>query len=54
VTRVYFPEDAHDADPVLSGLEPAERETLIAVREDDGYRFDVRLQGPDETVFFSV
>jgi protocatechuate 3,4-dioxygenase alpha subunit len=54
VTRIYFPEDSHDADPVLSGLGAAERETLIAAREDDGYRFDVRLQGPDETVFFSV
>ena len=57
VTRIYFPEDAetHAADPVLSGLGEAERETLIAVREQDGgYRFDVRLQGPDETVFFSA
>jgi protocatechuate 3,4-dioxygenase alpha subunit len=56
VTRVYFPEDGtlHAADPVLSGLDEAARSTLIAVREEDGYRFDVRLQGPDETVFFSV
>jgi protocatechuate 3,4-dioxygenase alpha subunit len=54
VTRIYFPEDDHGADPVLSGLSDAERSTLIAAREDDGYRFDIRLQGPDETVFFSV
>jgi protocatechuate 3,4-dioxygenase alpha subunit len=54
VTRIYFPEDSHDGDPVLSGLSEAERETLIAVREEDGYRFDVRLQGPDETVFFAL
>jgi protocatechuate 3,4-dioxygenase alpha subunit len=53
-TRIYFPEDAHDGDPVLSGLGEAERQTLIAVREEDGYRFDVRLQGPDETVFFAL
>ena len=53
-TRIYFPEDAHDGDPVLSGLSEAERQTLIAVREEDGYRFDVRLQGPDETVFFDL
>jgi protocatechuate 3,4-dioxygenase alpha subunit len=54
VTRIYFPEDAaaQAADPVLSSLDERERKTLIAVREDDGYRFDVRLQGPDETVFF--
>jgi protocatechuate 3,4-dioxygenase alpha subunit len=54
MTRIYFPEDPHEGDPVLSGLSAAERETLIAVREDDGYRFDVRLQGPDETVFFDL
>ena len=52
--RAGRPEDAHDGDPVLSGLSEAERKTLIAVREEDGYRFDVRLQGPDETVFFDV
>jgi protocatechuate 3,4-dioxygenase alpha subunit len=56
VTRIYFPEDAeaHAADPVLSGLDEQARATLVAVREEGGYRFDVRLQGPDETVFFSV
>ncbi len=56
VTRIYFPEDAdaHASDPVLSGLDEAARATLIAVREEGGYRFDVRLQGPDETAFFSV
>jgi protocatechuate 3,4-dioxygenase alpha subunit len=53
-TRIYFPEDAHEGDPVLRGLSEAERQTLIAVREEDGYRFDVRLQGPDETVFFAL
>ena len=56
VTRIYFPEDAdvHPSDPVLSGLDEAARATLVAAREDDGYRFDVRLQGPDETAFFAV
>ncbi len=56
VTRVYFPEDAelHAGDPVLSGLDEAARATLVAVAEEDGYRFDVRLQGPDETVFFAL
>jgi protocatechuate 3,4-dioxygenase alpha subunit len=54
MTRIYFPEDAHEGDPVLSGLTEAERQTLTAVREEDGYRFDVRLQGPDETVFFDL
>jgi protocatechuate 3,4-dioxygenase, alpha subunit len=55
VTRIYFPdEEANATDPVLSGLDDAARATLIAAREEDGYRFDVRLQGPDETAFFSV
>jgi protocatechuate 3,4-dioxygenase alpha subunit len=39
---------------VLAGLDEAARATLVATREEDGYRFDVRLQGPDETTFFAV
>jgi protocatechuate 3,4-dioxygenase, alpha subunit len=55
-TRIYFADEeaANASDPVLSGLDEAARGTLVAVREADGYRFDVRLQGTDETVFFSV
>jgi protocatechuate 3,4-dioxygenase, alpha subunit len=57
VTRLYF-EDEHDAnaaDPVLSALPDDDaRATLIAAREDGGYRLDIHLQGPDETVFFAV
>jgi protocatechuate 3,4-dioxygenase alpha subunit len=55
-TRIYFAdeEDANAADPVLAGLDEAARATLVALREEDGYRFDVRLQGPDETAFFAV
>jgi protocatechuate 3,4-dioxygenase alpha subunit len=56
VTRIYFPdeEEANAADPLLGTLDAAARATLVAAREGDGYRFDVRLQGPDETVFFAV
>ena len=56
VTRIYFADEAeaNAADPVLTGLDEAARATLVAAREDDGYRFDVRLQGPDETAFFAV
>jgi protocatechuate 3,4-dioxygenase, alpha subunit len=55
-TRIYFAdeEEANAADPVLGGLDEAGRATLVAAREEDGYRFDVRLQGPDETTFFAV
>jgi protocatechuate 3,4-dioxygenase alpha subunit len=56
VTRIYFADEAeaNAGDPVLSGLDEAARATLVAAPEGDGYRFDVRLQGPDETAFFAV
>jgi protocatechuate 3,4-dioxygenase, alpha subunit len=56
VTRIYFADepDANDEDRIL-GLVPADRrETLLAQPTDDGYRFDIRLQGPGETVFFDI
>ena len=57
VTRIYFADEeaANAADPVLTSLaDPEARATLIAVRSDDGYRLDIRLQGERETVFFDV
>jgi protocatechuate 3,4-dioxygenase alpha subunit len=56
VTRIYFADEepANAADPALSGIDPGRRATLIAQRVDGGYRFDIRLQGEDETVFFEV
>ncbi|MGH8960114.1 MAG: protocatechuate 3,4-dioxygenase subunit alpha [Jatrophihabitantaceae bacterium] len=57
VTRVYFPDEpaANAEDPVLSSLEPADRALLTAVPEEDGtLRFDLRLQGDDQTPFFAV
>ena len=59
-TRVYFEgEPANDRDPVLASVPADRRRTLLAVREADRggspvYRFDIRMQGPDETVFFDV
>jgi protocatechuate 3,4-dioxygenase alpha subunit len=52
VTRVYFAEDA--GDPVLASVDPARRGTLIAAASDNGYTFDIHLQGPHETVFFAL
>jgi protocatechuate 3,4-dioxygenase alpha subunit len=53
VTRVYFPgETANAADPVLAGLPGEAQASLIAVHEDGGLRWDVRLQGEGETTFF--
>ena len=58
VTRIYFPDeaDANAADPVLSSIaDPARRATLIAAAGPDSeLRFDIRLQGDGETVFFDV
>jgi protocatechuate 3,4-dioxygenase alpha subunit len=56
VTRIYFPDEvpANEADPVLSSLEPADRETLVATEEDGALRFDIYLQGDRQTVFFAV
>jgi protocatechuate 3,4-dioxygenase alpha subunit len=55
-TRIYFPDEtaANGADPVLSLVEPERRHTLVAVPEDGALRFDIHLQGDDETVFFDV
>lgn len=55
-TRIYLPEDvdALAADPLLSSLDPEERDTLIATRTSDGgLHFDIRLQGEKETVFLA-
>lgn len=61
-TRLYFADeaDANAADPVLNLIEwERRRATLLAHRsgEKDGtpvYRFDIKLQGLDETVFFDI
>ena len=53
LTRAYLPGAAADADPFLASVDPIRRSTLVAVRDDTGYRFDLRLQGDDETVFLA-
>ena len=59
-TRMYFPDEAalNDADPVLNMVEASRRPTLVARREERAegvaYVFDIRLQGPGETVFFDI
>jgi len=60
-TRIYFDDeaDANAADPVLATVPEGRRSTLIARRIDEEgstptYRFDIRYQGDDETVFFDV
>ena len=56
LTRMYFPDEAeaNASDPVLSLLPEADRASLVAEQEDGGVRFDIRMQGERQTVFFSL
>ena len=58
-TRIYFPDEAGNANDQILALVPADRrDTLIAKRDEKSggsvYTFDIRLQGDNETVFFDV
>jgi protocatechuate 3,4-dioxygenase, alpha subunit len=58
-TRIYFAGEAANGEDAILALVPAERRaTLIAPRTmRDGhavYRFDIHMQGEQETVFFEV
>lgn len=58
-TRVYFPDqEAANATDLVLRMVPAERRsTLVAKLEQASprvYRFDIRLRGESETVFFDV
>jgi protocatechuate 3,4-dioxygenase alpha subunit len=55
-TRLYFSDEAaaNARDPVLQSVPADRRGTLIARREGSSYRFDIRVQGEGETVFFDV
>jgi len=57
-TRLYFAGDpANAADPILA-LVPADRRDTLMAKPDPAkpglLRFDIRLQGKDETVFFDA
>ncbi|HEX4279434.1 MAG TPA: protocatechuate 3,4-dioxygenase subunit alpha [Solirubrobacteraceae bacterium] len=58
VTRIYFADEAeaNAADPALARVPVERRSTLIAAPDaaSGGYRFDIRIQGPHETVFFAI
>ncbi|HEY6644150.1 protocatechuate 3,4-dioxygenase subunit alpha [Povalibacter sp.] len=54
-TRIYFQDEAANAiDPVLALVPTQRRATLMALpaRSGSEFRFDIRLAGPGETVFF--
>jgi protocatechuate 3,4-dioxygenase alpha subunit len=58
LTRLYFSDeaDANAADPLLEAIgDDGERATLIATATGPAtYRFDIRLQGDAQTVFFTT
>ncbi|SMO41702.1 protocatechuate 3,4-dioxygenase subunit alpha [Paracoccus laeviglucosivorans] len=55
-TRIYFEDEDNEACPVLQRIEHRARvTTLIAKKSGAGqYRFDIVLQGDNETVFFDI
>lgn len=55
-TRIYFEDEDNSADPLLARIEQRPRvETLLARKTAEGaYRFDIRLRGEGETVFFDL
>ena len=56
-TRAYLPGADLDADPLLSAVDTGRRASLLCIAESDSgrthYRFDIHLQGPNETVFLA-
>ena len=59
-TRLYFADEteANSDDPVLALVEEARRSTLLAQCEETlsgtVFRFDIQMQGNNETVFFDA
>jgi protocatechuate 3,4-dioxygenase alpha subunit len=55
-TRMYLPDDdgATRVDRVLQQVDESRRQTLVARQEGEILRFDIRLQGDGETVFFAL
>jgi len=58
-TRLYFDDEAgNGADPILNLVPADRRQTLIAHKQSGKgqptYRFDICVQGDNETVFFEI
>jgi protocatechuate 3,4-dioxygenase alpha subunit len=54
-TRAYLPDDAAalSSDALLASVQEERRATLVATADEQGYAFDLRLQGDGETVFLA-
>jgi protocatechuate 3,4-dioxygenase alpha subunit len=50
-TRAYLPLEPNTTDEFLTNLDPERRHTVQCVADDQGFVFDIRLMGDDETVF---
>ena len=53
-TRMYFPDEDNEPDYLLGLIGDDRRGTLIAEATASGYKFDVHLQGAQETVFLDI
>ena len=53
-TRLYLPDADLDGDLLLQMVEAERRHTLIASASEGGLRFDIHLQGDQETVFIQL
>jgi protocatechuate 3,4-dioxygenase alpha subunit len=57
-TRIYFAGDPANADDPILALVPADRRDTLLAKPDPKnpgvYRFDIRLRGEGETVFFDA
>jgi protocatechuate 3,4-dioxygenase alpha subunit len=54
LTRMYFPDEENGDDPVLATVPAGERALLVAVPVGGVLRFDIRLQGDEQTPFFEL
>jgi protocatechuate 3,4-dioxygenase alpha subunit len=58
-TRMYFPDEPANASDAILSLVPTDRRQTLIARKESGkagpvYRFDIRVQGDNETVFFDI
>lgn len=57
-TRIYFADDPANLQDAVLGLVPEQRRATLLAQPDPGrtghWRFDFRLQGDQETVFFDL
>jgi protocatechuate 3,4-dioxygenase alpha subunit len=53
LTRIYFPDEPNEQDPVFASLPSESRGSLVALEEGGALRFDIHMQGERATVFFA-